>query len=253
MVSSSSGVRAGVLSVLLAAVLWGTTGTVRSFADASPLSVAAARIILGGALLCLVARRGLASVLTVPPGRLLLAAACLAVYHTAFFAAVAQAGVAAGSVLALGSAPVFAALFTGSPRRAVLVAGLSAGILVFAATGCDPVGLVLALVTGVFNAGYAVAAGRLLRDGLSEPAVAASTFGLAGFLLAPVFAATGPGWVLSPSGAAVALYLGVVTTAGGYLLYVRGLRTVSAATATTVTLAEPAVAAFLGIVVLHEL
>ncbi|MFG2086253.1 EamA family transporter [Spirillospora sp. NPDC048824] len=46
--------------------------------------------------------------------------------------------------------------------------------------------------------------------------------------------------------------LGVITTGGGYLLFARGLRTTPATTATTLTLAEPAVAAVLGTVLLDE-
>ena len=51
---------------------------------------------------------------------------------------------------------------------------------------------------------------------------------------------------------AVAGYLGMVTTALAYLLYGRGLRTVPAPVAVTLGLAEPVVAAILGLVVLGE-
>jgi DME family drug/metabolite transporter len=50
----------------------------------------------------------------------------------------------------------------------------------------------------------------------------------------------------------VALYLGAVTTTLGYVLYARGLRTTSVPTATTLTMAEPVVAALLGLLVLNE-
>jgi DME family drug/metabolite transporter len=50
----------------------------------------------------------------------------------------------------------------------------------------------------------------------------------------------------------VALYLGAVTTTLGYVLYARGLRTTSVPTATTLTMAEPVVAALLGLIVLNE-
>jgi DME family drug/metabolite transporter len=77
-------------------------------------------------------------------------------------------------------------------------------------------------------------------------------FGGAAVLLAPVLAATATSWLLSIRGLAVVGYLGVVTTVLAYLLYGRGLRTVPVPTATTLGLAEPAVAAILGLVVLHE-
>src|SRR5690606_6686275 len=47
-------------------------------------------------------------------------------------------------------------------------------------------------------------------------------------------------------------YLGLGTTALSYFLYGRGLRTTPVATAATLALAEPAVAALLGLVVLGE-
>ena len=77
-------------------------------------------------------------------------------------------------------------------------------------------------------------------------------FGGAAVLLAPVLAASSPGWVLSGRGLAVVGYLGVVTTALAYLLYGRGLRTLSAPVAVTLGLAEPVVAAILGLVVVGE-
>ena len=48
-------------------------------------------------------------------------------------------------------------------------------------------------------------------------------------------------------GLAVATYLAVLTTALAYLPYARGLRTTAVTTATTLGLAEPAVAAVLGL------
>jgi drug/metabolite transporter, DME family len=50
----------------------------------------------------------------------------------------------------------------------------------------------------------------------------------------------------------VTLYLGAVATGFGYILYARGLRSTPVTTATTLTLAEPAVAAVLGVFVLGE-
>ncbi|OLT31391.1 hypothetical protein BJF79_37330 [Actinomadura sp. CNU-125] len=77
-------------------------------------------------------------------------------------------------------------------------------------------------------------------------------FGVAAVPLLPVLPFAGPGWMLTGSGALIALYLGVVATGGAYLLFARGLRTTPATAATTLTLAEPAVAAVLGVVVLGE-
>jgi DME family drug/metabolite transporter len=58
--------------------------------------------------------------------------------------------------------------------------------------------------------------------------------------------------VATGRGLAVATYLAVLTTALAYLLYARGLRTTAVTTATTLGLAEPAIAAILGLAVLGE-
>lgn len=70
--------------------------------------------------------------------------------------------------------------------------------------------------------------------------------------MTPVLLWTGVGWLADPANAVAALYLGVGTTGVAYLLYGRGLRTTPVATATTLALAEPAVAALLGLAVLGE-
>src|SRR3954447_7310517 len=93
--------------VLLAAVLFGTTGTAQALGpSASPLTVGAVRIAVGAALLLLVQRlaaRGSAG--RWPLGPQLLGAIGVAGYQLCFFAAVKDTGVAVGTVVALGSAP----------------------------------------------------------------------------------------------------------------------------------------------------
>ncbi|HEY5359461.1 MAG TPA: EamA family transporter [Streptosporangiaceae bacterium] len=113
-------------------------------------------------------------------------------------------------------------------------------------------GVGLALLAGLRYAVYAVTAARLISGGTSETTVMGVLFGGAAIVLAPVLAATSPGWVLSGRGLAVTAYLGLVTTAAAYLLYGRGLRTVTAPVAVTLGLAEPVVAAVLGVLVPGE-
>ena len=70
----------------------------------SPAGVGAARILVGGALLVLVALLGSGvRARALPRGPLLLAAGAVATYQLAFFAAVADTGVAVGTIVALGS------------------------------------------------------------------------------------------------------------------------------------------------------
>jgi len=58
--------------------------------------------------------------------------------------------------------------------------------------------------------------------------------------------------VTEPDGLLVVLHLGLVATALAYFLFARGLRSVPAVHAVTLSLAEPLTAATLGILVLKE-
>jgi DME family drug/metabolite transporter len=258
----------GSVDIVLAAALWGTTGTVRSFVHASPVAVGAARLLIGGAFLFVLAVRsgGLRPLLA--GGRrtrliLLLGAVLAAVYQVAFFSAVARTGVATGTVVTIGSGPVFAGLLAwllrmGAPTRRWLLStvGAVAGCTALTAggrsAGVEPVGIALALLSGFGYAAYATVASTLIMRGENDRAVVGVLFGGAGILLLPVLLAYGPGWLLTEGGAPAVLYLGLITTGVGYVLYGRGLRTTPVATATTLTLSEPAVAAVLGLFVLGE-
>jgi DME family drug/metabolite transporter len=261
----------GSADILIAASLWGTTGTVRTFVpEASNVSIAAVRIVIGGLLLvafaALTARgAGLRRLLSTRRNRalVLLGAVAIMVYQTAFFSAASRTGVAVGTIVTIGSAPAFTGLLglllrrsAPSARWAVATAGAVAGcaalVLGGEAAGAEPLGISLALLSGFSYAVYATLASLLIEGGEQDRAVAGALFGAGAVLMLPVLLAGDPGWTLGGTGLLIALYLGVITTAGGYVLFARGLRTTPATTATTLTLAEPAVAAVLGVAVLGE-
>ena len=260
--------------MLLGAAAWGSTGTAAHFAPAgaSSASIGAARIGLGGLLLLGFAvctpgrRRDVRRLLA--GGRhartaLVMAAVAVGGYQLCFFTAVRITGVAIGTVVAIGSAPVFTGALSrlaGGPRldvrwmaaTAAAVAGCAVLVTGGRASGVSAAGVGLALSAGFCYAIYAVTASRLITVGNPEGAVMGLLFGGAAVLLAPVLAAGSPAWLLTGRGLAVTAYLGIVTTALAYLLYGRGLRTVLAPVAVTLGLAEPLVAAILGLIVLGE-
>ena len=250
--------------MLVAAVLFGTTGTARALgaASASSFGVGAARLGVGGAALVVLARVAGERLPSTIPRRLLVGAGMLiAVYQVAFFAALDRAGVAVGTVVTIGSGPPLAgalAALAGHGRptaRWVLATALAIGGVVLlggADGGADSVGIGLALLSGLGYASYTVVAKELIGRGAPGGVVIAWAFGLSGLLLAPVIVVTGVGWLAGASGAATALYLGLVPTALAYILFARGLASLSAATVTTIVLAEPVVASVLGVVVLDE-
>jgi DME family drug/metabolite transporter len=271
--TSAQGSAGGAAAVLAGAAASGTAGTAAHFAPggASSVSVGAVRIVLGGAVLFGLAvghpgtRRDLMALLrSSTANRAGLAAGMVGIsgYQLCFFSAVRLTGVAVGTVVAVGSGPVFAGLISrltgGGPltvRWTVATAGAVGGCALLIASGraagVSLGGVGLALVAGLCFAVYAVAAARLISRGNSERVVMGALLGGAAVLLTPVLAASSPGWLASPRGLTVGLYLGLITVVG-YLLVGWGFRTVPAPVAVTLGLAEPLVAALLGLLVLNE-
>jgi drug/metabolite transporter, DME family len=255
--------------VLTAAVLFGTTGTAQALGpDIDPLAVGTARIVVGAALLAgvaaLAARQGGLGLGGGDRRLVLLSGVFVAVYQASFFAAVAQTGVAVGTVVALGSAPAFTGLFgrvfAGERLEArwFLATGLAcAGVALLTLAGgsagnVSAAGIGLALTSGAGYAGYAVAGKRLLDQGGTPEAVVASVFGAGAVILLPVLFVTDTGELLTVNGLALAAYLGAIPTALAYLLFAKGLRQIGASETSTLTLAEPVTAMALGFAVLAE-
>lgn len=245
------------LFVLLAAILWGTTGTAQQLAPtgATPAAIGTARLLIGAVGLLALSRFRVGRV-PLPP--LLIAAAGMAGYQLAFFAGVTRAGVVAATVVAIGSAPLLAGLaawfFRGETlasmwwvATALAVAGLV--ILNWPGRITDRSGVLLALVAGACYAVYAVASKEILSTGDPTQAMAA-VFAIAAVMLGAVTGFQGLTWVKNDW--AIALWLGLAATTCAYTLFARGLRQLKVGTAATLSLAEPLTATLLGFAILGE-
>lgn len=258
----------GTLLILLAAVLWGTTGTSQALAPsgAHPMTIGALRLAIGGgALLLLALMRGqITRNCFQKPGGTILAALLVATYQLSFFAAVQTTGVAVGTMAAIGSGPLFAGVLAllihkERPGRRWLIATTLAvtGLLILfvpvsgSVVRVNMAGVLMALLAGASYAGYTLAIKGLI-PGNSSDAVIALIFSLGGLMLSPLLFRSDLHWAVEPTGLFVILHLGLITTAVAYVLFARGLRTVPALNAVTLSLAEPLTAATLGIVVLKE-
>ncbi|HKG50012.1 MAG TPA: EamA family transporter [Actinomycetales bacterium] len=251
----------GPALVVLAASLFGTIGTARVLGPAAPAAgVGALRMLGAGLLLALLARRCPAESWRAEARRphTLVAGLGQALFQLTFLAAVVSTGVAVGTLVAIGSAPLLAGLVSRrvSPAwavaTAVSVCGLTLLVLEGGGARLSATGVALALGAGASYAGYTLATARALDDG-AEPAVtAAVAFCLAGAVLLPALAVTDLRWLASASGLAMVAYLALVPTVLAYRIFTAGLRGIAPATASTLALAEPVVATVLGVVVLGE-
>ena len=252
--------------VLTAALLFGTTGTAQALGpEIEPLAVGTARIAIGAVLLVVIAVATGRFQLGGADRRLvLLSGLFVAAYQATFFAAVDDTGVAVGTVVAIGSAPVFTGLmaraFTGerfSRRWAAATALGCAGVCTLVLGGgsggeVSLPGVGLALLAGAGYGGYAVAGKTLMDQGATPEALMASVFSIGAAVLIPLLAIVPTGELATAQGLALALYLGALPTALAYTLFARGLKRIGAGETATLTLGEPVTAAALGLIVLGE-
>lgn len=251
--------------ILLAAVLWGTTGTAQAFAPphASPLAIGAIRLALGGVILLVFAlSKGSLRGKDWPYSTTTITALAMAAYQPFFFAGIARTGVAVGTMVTIGSAPIIAG-FLGliirgerpGGRWAIATALAICGSVLLLSSGnalsVNASGFPMALCAGAAYATFAVASKKLLEDHSPE-AVIAVVFCLSAILLTPLLMITDLSWLIEPRGLLVAIHLGLVATAIAYILFARGLASLPVATAVTLSLAEPLAAALLGVTVLGE-
>ncbi|AVS94870.1 DMT family transporter [Paracidovorax avenae] len=257
----------GIGMVLLAAVLWGTTGTAQSLAPSglAPVWVGALRLLIAGAFFAALLRwQGGARGLGALPWRGVLAGGvCVAAYNLSFFAGVRASGVALGTAIAIGSGPIWAGLLQTVVQRrwpaAVWWAGTLLGVAGGAAMALDgrtsvqapPGGIALCLLAGLSYAAYALVNQRLVARA-APGAVNLAVFGSAALLSLPAaFAIAGP-LAVSARAWGVVLYLGLVATGLAYLLFTHALRHISGATGVTLALAEPVTAFALAVAVVGE-
>lgn len=264
----------GPALIVGAAVLWGTTGTAQALGPdgADPLGVGAVRLLLGGVALLAVglaggggrAVRGAVAARRLPFGYLAATVVGVAAYQPLFFTGVREAGVALGTVVAIGSAPVITGLLARlvdgerlTPRWAAATTAGVVGVAFVGGGGSSGGGILFALGSASSYAVYATGAKRLVAA-VTPRAAMGLAFGGGALVLGLLVLVPGAplaadvSWVASPSGAAMAAWLGIVTTTAAYLLFGEGLALTRVSTAATLSLAEPLTALLLGVAVLGE-
>lgn len=255
----------GPVLILLGTICFSTTGFSQAMAPqgATPYVIAAVRMLVSGAglLLWCAWRKRLPGLTGWPVKNLLISILAILAFQLLYFQGVLAAGVAVGTVVAIGTTPIAGALlgwiFLGErPPWTWYVATLLAvsGLLLVNNVGSaafDPAVMLLPVAAGLGYSTFIVFSKSLVNAQPPETVMAVVNIGV-GLLLMPALFIFPMDWLFSTRGVLVALNLGLVTSALGFSLSLAGFKLTRAATASTLSLGEPLIAATLGVFILHE-
>ena len=234
---SSTGRLRGLALIGLAAVSWGTTGSVTTVlvatAGTTPLVIGAVRMLIAAVLLAVLARTitGSLRVARADRWRCVVLGVCMAAFQACYFSAVTLTGIAVAALIAICCAPLLiaglAAAVLGERLTGRVGGALALGIagtallIVGPRTAADVsapfvAGVLLALGASLAYALYVVLAKAALARTGPLP-LAAASFGVGALVLLPMLAGPDVGRQLG-LGWAWLLYLGAVTTADPVVL-----------------------------------
>ena len=261
-----------VVLVVVAALLWGTTGTAAFFlgTDVSPLAIGAATMGFGGVVLALLGGSASALVLTDSKGRLwvVLGVVGVMVYPLTFYWGMSLAGIALGNLVALGLGPLAVAALewvvdksAPSVRWRIAVGVAVVGVVVMSVgnveLGGDRVsnvsaGVALAVAAGLSYGLYTYAFGRLIDLGHTPRAVVGAVFGSASPVLLIVLMVTGAGLFATSLQISLVVYLVLGPMVVAYLAFSQALLTLRSSSVATLALLEPVAAGALGLLIVGE-
>ncbi|GLP63947.1 membrane protein [Streptomyces sp. TUS-ST3] len=270
--SSGLPVGRGLVYLIVAGVTWGTAGAVASVAyrtsDLGPVSLSFWRCAAGLAVLLAVrplrprARTAVSEPLARRALRVGASGVALAVFQTAYFAAVRSTGLAVATVVTLGAGPVLIALGARialgerlGRGGAVAVAGALAGLAVLMLGGAEASVHPLGVLLGLLSAAGCCVMTLITRAARAESSgTSVAVFAVTSLCLLPLALAEG----LLPHTARPALllallaYLATVPTALAYALYFAAAAVVRSTTVSVIMLLEPVSAAGLAVVLFGE-
>ena len=256
-----------ILAVILAATLWGTTGTIQALIPEykEPLVVGAIRLYLAAIYLFLISilfDKNLLSAIFKSPVLIAFSGLFMMLYNMTFFAAVLISGVGVGTAITIGSAPIWAILFEFIVLKSthglnkligaiLAVTGICVLMLFGDNTDWSNLGAFLALLSGLSYALYSLSTSRIVKE-VSHHNTAAWTFLIAAFLSTPVFIFFPSSWVFSHYAIYYLIFLGIFATGIAYSFFTFGLKYLTSSTAVTLSLVEPITAVILALIILGE-
>ncbi len=263
----------GLALVMFSAMLWGTVGIgtklLYQIAATTPISIGFFRLAFAvpalfvscwfivGRRMFVIQRRDL--------GLMLLIGAMLALYQVCYMGAVQRAGVSVAVLVTLCTAPVLVALLS------VIFLRERMTLPILLALGCAIAGTLLLIdfqstmlpqgdtIAGVALAlgsalGYAVFAlcGRQLAGRYHPLQSLTIGFGVGALLLLLLALPTGMALDYSAQGWGTLLYLGLVPSALGYVIFLQGMKHTPATVASIATLLEPLTSTLLAMALFGE-
>jgi DME family drug/metabolite transporter len=258
--------RRGLVLIVLAAVLWGTVGvTIRALygiAETNALSIGFFRLAVATPVLLVASWRALGRRMFRITRRdlalMIFIGVAMALYQVCYFASIARVGVAIAVLVTLCTAPVMIAVLSALLLRERLTAPMvlalacalaGTALLVWVEPGGgaarDTIGGVLLALGSAF--GYTVVAlcSRTLAGRYHPLQPITVGFGAGALMLLPFALAAGFVVTYPLAGWALLLHLGLLPTALAYVLFLAGIRHITATSASVVTLVEPLTSTFL--------
>lgn len=255
----------GPLTMLAGVLLFSTNGFWQAVAPdgATPYVIGAARLFIGTVTLglwCLIRYRKI-HLIGWHWKAVFVYAFCLFLYQVLFFNGVLLIGVAIGTVISIGSTPIFAGLiqavcYKNKPDGLWYIATLLAIvglILVNMVEGTDFAWYVvfLPLLAGLCSAINVMAGQSVSQTHSAEEGMALVMF-FSTLLMIPFFILFPTDWLFTFRGALCVGMLGVVNAGLAFSLQLAGLKNTPTLIASTLTLGEPMGAALIGIFILDE-
>ncbi|MFD1204630.1 MULTISPECIES: EamA family transporter [Sporosarcina] len=257
--------RIAYLFVLLGAMLWGTTGTAQTFMPQTvhPLAVGASRLAVGGftlLIIMLILRK--IDFRNWPWKATILSALAMAIFQYCFFTSIRLTGIAIGTVVAIGSAPMFSGfiewlMLKRRPTKIWLIAtslAIIGCVLLFSNKEgmiVNPAGVTLSLCAGLLFAFYTLFNKEVLKKADAIPSVAV-IFSVSAIMLLPFLFLFETEGLLTVPGISTMIYLGIAATSVAYILFSSGLRHIPSSSAVTLSLAEPLTASILSVIIVGE-
>lgn len=263
----------GIIFTILAAISWGTIGIAVAWlyqlTPTSAFSVGFWRLMLSAPLLLALSRAYAGPrfwhIQRQDVGALSLMGVAFALYQVCYFAAIPYIGVAAAVLINICSAPIFVAVlsnvvlkeeFTFVIGGALIGAVLGALLLVGGtpetqAPGDLLWGSGLALGAGFSYSVVAITA-RMVAARYHPVQPVAMAFTLSALLLLPIALYRGLDINYPLLGWGLLAYLAIVPTTLGYILYLRGMRSITATISSIVALLEPLISTLCAVAFLGE-